>query len=140
MAPDRESKQRARMDRLLRKHGGNISAVARALSKRGKSISRQAVARQVAHLGLERVAAEIGTKNGVPGRRSGRVDLTATRDDERERILTAIARHGSYRMAAPKIPMPLRTLMRRIASYEIRAEEIAARRGALAAKKPARAV
>ena len=109
-----------------------MSAMARELTEAGDPISRQAIARRIAKYELGDLAAQLAVKHAVPGRRAPGADLAATRDAERARILDALARHGSYRAAAPKLAMSLRTMIRRIERYSITAIEILARRAELA--------
>lgn len=111
---------RARLLDLIIAHDGNLSAMARALAP----IHRQALSKKLERAGL---LAEADVARALAGVRGRRLTLPGVHPDpvgERRMILDAVARHPGYRDAARALGISDRTMLRRMARYRIKPEEV----------------
>lgn len=94
--------ERRKLDALIRRHEGNLTQMAEALS-----VSRETLADRLRMYELDRVAAEARQSGCIPGPRTG-----AEPPDHAE-ILRLVSEHG-YRGAAKVSGVSPRTMMRRM--------------------------
>lgn len=115
---------------LVRRHHGNLSAMARELTTQvDQPITRQGVTLRLRQLHLEEEADMLRGLDGVKGPRkslvNGRPDATA----EAAQIVQALATTRNADEAAAVLGIPRRTLFRRKTALGITADQIAAARG-----------
>lgn len=107
---------RQRLQRLVEKHHGNLTAIAREFSRRKDPITRQGVAQRLAQHGLQSYA--------LDERRAARVTGPRLADDEalaaeRAQLLQALGSTASYSGAQRALGLSRRTFYRKLAAHGI---------------------
>lgn len=108
--------KKQKLQRLVEKHGGNLSAIARETSNREKPITRQAVAGRLRRAGLAGFAAVTRVESTVAGPRAKGVASAA---DERATLLDALTNNPTFRTAHEALGMTRRTFYRKLAQHGI---------------------
>lgn len=129
MIPDDEQQdqsERGQLVLLIATHGGNLSAIGKALG-----ISRQAVARRLERHHLTEEADSMRAQTGVKGRRSTLRHGTLDPEGERENLLDAMATEQTYEGAAKRVGISRRMLFRKIRTYKITKHAVSRRRSLL---------
>ncbi len=121
--------EKADMEKLLVKHHGNISAVAKEARFGGRQISRQALTRHLDRMGLVERAESLRAIAGVSGPRATLVNGADDPAAERARVVQALASSATAVDAAAALGISRRTLFRRVNQYNIsEAQVLRARR------------
>lgn len=104
--------------RLIARHHGNLSAIAKA-----RSTTRQAIARRLKLHDLSERADRARAAAGVRGPRP-KVTPEETTAAERQRLVRALVKHGGYRPAAAALGIGKRTMARKMRQLRITPEEV----------------
>lgn len=123
--------ERKELRALVREHSGNRSAIARALSEAGKTITRSGVGAKLRRLGLVEEADRLAAAAHIPGPRNNVPAGELKR--ERQQILDALASVDTYAEAPAKLGIAIATMYRKIDRHGITPHQVAARRKKLAA-------
>lgn len=107
---------------LVVQYHGNLSALARALSEDGDSITRQAVTRKLHKFNLQTLAAELRTKHHVSG------DREEWKAEERARLVKIVAASPTHAAAAERMGIHRRSLLHALKRHGVTPEEIEASR------------
>lgn len=109
----------AAMAALIVRHHGVVSEIAKELSKGDESITRQAISRRIARLGLKGQADRARAAAGVRGPRSTLAAGVADPREERERLMDALKLAANCTEAAAAAGMSRRNFFRRLAHHKI---------------------
>ena len=125
--------ERRILSKLVAKHAGNRSAIARELSDGGNEITRQGVSAKLRRLGLLEEADRLSVAANKPGPRDNVPAAELRR--QREALLAALAKVDTYDEAPALLGYSSATMYRLIKLYKITPRQVASRRKKLAAKK-----
>lgn len=121
--------EREKLRRLVVKHKGNQSAIARALSGGKNKITRQGVKAQLVRLGLFEDANALALASHQPGPRA--VPAAALKE-QREQLLNVLASVETYADAPKLLKVSSMTMYRRIKLHKITPRQVANRKKQLA--------
>ena len=107
--------------KLVKKHAGNLSAIARELSESGHEITRQGLSLAMKRYGLLEQAERARARSGIPGPRAGLRYGVIDPKEERQRIRSALRQAPSLEAAAARLKMSRRQLARKRDAYGLSA-------------------